>query len=142
MMSTHPSEIELAPARVVLAEDDAEFRSVVAAVLRKAGYEVIEAEDGERLVDLMADGFLMEEGPGSYDLVISDVRMPGWTGLEVLRSLRTAGDRTPMLLITAFGDDRVHEEARRLGAVATLDKPFDLATLRAATLNALKARAA
>ncbi len=130
------------PARVILAEDDKALRDVLAAVLRKAGYEVVEAADGTRLVDLMADELLQRDHLDAYDLIISDVRMPGWTGLEVLRSLRAAGDRTPVLLITAFGDSGLHQEAFRLGVTSMLDKPFDLATFRARAQAALRSRAA
>ena len=129
-------------ARVILAEDDKALRDVLAAVLRKAGYEVVEAADGTRLVDLMADELLQRDHLDVYDLIISDVRMPRWTGLEVLRSLRAAGDRTPVLLITAFGDSGLHQEALRLGVTSMLDKPFDLATFRASAQAALRSRAA
>jgi CheY-like chemotaxis protein len=142
MTSELPAPARLSRARVLVADDDAELRLVIKSVLKKAGYSVTEAADGNRLVDLMADELLLRGGEHPFDLIISDVRMPGWTGLEVLRSLRAAGNRTPVVLITAFGDEKVHAEAASLGAATLLDKPFGLAELRAATLDAIQHRAA
>jgi len=65
------------------------------------------------------------------DLIVSDVRMPGWSGLDLLRFLRHRRSAIPVVLITAFGDRDTHERAARLGA-AVLDKPFALADLRRA----------
>jgi DNA-binding NtrC family response regulator len=71
------------------------------------------------------------------DLVISDERMPGMAGLEVLDALRRAGWPTPFILITGFGDQATHASARRLGASAVFDKPFDLDDLRKTVLQLL-----
>ena len=69
------------------------------------------------------------------DAIVSDVRMPGHSGLEMLAALRRAGWTTPVVLITAFGDRWVHDQARQLGAAAVLDKPFDIDALRAVLLS-------
>ena len=61
-----------------------------------------------------------------YDLIISDIRMPGVTGLEVLEGASQTDGFPPMILITAFGNEETHEQAERLGAVAFLDKPFEI----------------
>jgi DNA-binding NtrC family response regulator len=60
------------------------------------------------------------------ELVISDLRMPGITGLSVLGGLRDLELRIPFILITAFGDAGTHALAHQLGATAVLDKPFDM----------------
>jgi DNA-binding response OmpR family regulator len=62
--------------------------------------------------------------------------MPGPSGLEVLARLREEEWATPVLLISAFDDDATHAEARRLGAVGVLHKPFDLDDFRTAVANA------
>jgi DNA-binding NtrC family response regulator len=64
------------------------------------------------------------------DLIITDVRMHGVTGLEILAGLRENDWSTPVILMTAFGDAELHAEAMRLGALAVLDKPFELDALR------------
>lgn len=114
-------------ALVLLAEDDDELRSLLATVLRKDGHEVAEARTGVELLRALEAG----AGGGCLpDVVVSDVQMPGLTGLEVASALRLAASRVPIVLITAFGDDDAHGRARELGAIM-LDKPFDLGALRA-----------
>jgi DNA-binding response OmpR family regulator len=125
-----------APARVLVAEDDADMRELLASVLRKDGYDVIEARDGWQLLQYLATHTpAVDDSP--VDLVISDIRMPGKNGLDVLAGLRFADSSTPVILITGFGDLQTHLEARRLGATAVLDKPFDLDQLRSVVLNLL-----
>jgi len=63
--------------------------------------------------------------------------MPGLTGLDVLAILRCANRTTPVILITAFGDEATHAEGRELGAVAVLDKPFNVQELRTAVVGAM-----
>lgn len=125
---------ETRAARVLLAEDDREMRALLASALRRDGYEVIEAHSGFNLLEEM--GVLLQHGEAApVDLIISDQRMPGFLGLEILSGLRQAGWSLPFILITGFGDRETHEEARRLGATAVFDKPFDLDELRAAVLG-------
>jgi CheY-like chemotaxis protein len=131
----HAHEVmRLRPLRILLAEDDREMRRLITTSLSDEGFEVIEASDGKRLLDLIASQLLTPERD-PVDLVISDLRMPGPTGLEVLAGLRNDDWATPFILITAFGDEETHEEARRLGAVAVFDKPFDLDDLKTAIVN-------
>jgi two-component system response regulator (stage 0 sporulation protein F) len=113
--------------RILLAEDDGAMRAMLARVLRRAGLEVVEARNGSETLELLAYAF--EGCEGRFDLVISDVRMPGYDGLNVLASIRELPNRAPLILITAFGTAAAHATARRLGAFAMLDKPFELADL-------------
>ena len=120
--------------RILLAEVDGEMRSVLAAALRQDGYEVTEARDGRELLRYLASDHLDHDGQ-VFDLVISELRVPGRSGLEVLAGLRLSDRATPFILTTAFCDEECHEEARRLGAVAVFDKPFDLDDLRTVLCN-------
>lgn len=115
--------------RAVLAEDDPEMRALVRAVLQRDGYEVMEARNGPELAMLVRSEVLQPRMGLPADLIITDVVMPGRTGLDVLAWLRSCDWATPVVLVTAFGSAELHEEARRLGA-AVLDKPFDLEELR------------
>lgn len=117
-----------AKARVLVADDDREFRHLLSSELRQAGYAVTEVASGTDLLDQIASD-LIESAEPRFDLLVSDVRMPGWSGLEVLGGLRRAGLGLPVVLITAFGDRKTHRAAHQLGAVL-LDKPFDLADFR------------
>jgi CheY-like chemotaxis protein len=116
--------------RVLLAEDDREMRRLLASTLRKEHCEVLEAGNGLELAELIA----LERSPSNtgpaIDLIISDVRMPGRSGLEVLTVLRRNDRETPVILITAFGEPDTHAEAYRLGALAVFNKPFDIDDLR------------
>jgi len=117
---------------VILAEDDTEFRRLLASVLQQEGYEVVEAPDGLALLASLENTLTVRrERPDAF-LVVADVRMPGLSGLDVLAILRCATWRTPVILITAFGDEATHAEGQELGAVAVFDKPFDVDVLRAA----------
>jgi CheY-like chemotaxis protein len=115
---------------VLLAEDDRAMRALLASVLKRDGFEVLEARDGQELLEELGRALLRPVTERAMDLVISDVRMPRRSGLEVLLRLREADWATPVILITAFGGPATLEEARRLGAQAVFRKPFDLNALR------------
>jgi CheY-like chemotaxis protein len=124
---------------VLLADDDPEMRRMLARALRKWGYSVLEAHDGAHLAALLDTLVLRErDGPLQIDVVVSDVRMPGASGLQSLAHVRRAGGAVPMILMTAFGDPELHLEARQLGAAAVFDKPFDVDDLCTAILNVLE----
>lgn len=113
--------------RVLVAEDDREMRRLLVESLARDGYEVDSVANGLAFLARVEEGRV-------YDLVVSDVRMPGRTGLQVLADARARGWPSPVLLITAFGDDSTLDEAARLGAVALFSKPFDMDDLRTAVL--------
>jgi DNA-binding response OmpR family regulator len=127
------------PARLLLAEDDFELRELLACILRADGHEVVEARDGNELWDLLS-GQSSGEG-GAFALVVSDVRMPGLTAFDVLTKLQRAVAETPVILITAFGDQTTHLRALRLGASRVFDKPFDYDELRDAVQETLHQQA-
>lgn len=122
--------------RILVADDQTEMRTLIRKMLVRRGYEVVEASDGPDLVRVLIDGLTADESRAP-DLIITDVRMPGFTGLEVLARLRREQWDTPVILITAFGDAKLHSEAQRLGAAYVLDKPFELEELRNAVEAAL-----
>lgn len=116
------------PARVLLADDDDEFRSLIEHALRGAGYCVTICPDGLTLADHVGS-YVLEGAKDNFDLIVSDIRMPGLSGLQVLEGMNGWSGFPPMILMTAFGDEQVHAAAERLGAAAMLDKPFELETL-------------
>jgi two-component system response regulator (stage 0 sporulation protein F) len=123
--------------RVVVAEDDMEQRTLLTRALKKDGFIVIEVRSGTELVDFLA-GLMQPDGTiAGVDLIVSDIRMPGYTALDVLAGLRFALHTTPVILVTAFGDEATHRLALALGAIAVFDKPFDIDDLRMAVINAL-----
>lgn len=110
---------------VCVIEDDADLRSTIAATLRGEGYNVLEAADGARVIGQMAL-FPQRHGLSNVELIITDQRMPGATGLELLSYLRDSDWPVRVILMSAFLNDDVRVEARRLGAAAVLSKPLDL----------------
>ena len=109
--------------RVLLSEDDSEMRAYLAVALRSDGYDVTTCADGARLIEYL--GATRASGEGGFALVVSDIRMPGLSGLQVLERLQEWQSFPSVILITAFGDEKTHARARELGAKAVIDKPFD-----------------
>jgi two-component system response regulator MprA len=109
--------------RILVVDDEPAVRRALERALRLDSYDVELASDGREALDRLA------EGPA--DAVILDVMMPGLDGLEVCRRIRSAGDRTPILMLTARDaiDDRV--KGLDVGADDYLVKPFALRELQA-----------
>jgi len=125
---------------VLVAEDDPEMRRLVVEALRKDGHDVEEVPDGGRLLVLIAEAFHRDPSMSEIDVIVSDVRMPVCSGLELLEKLADARWQVPFVLMTAFGDEDTRRRAERVGALL-FDKPFTLDTLRAA-VRRLAGRAA
>ncbi len=117
-------------ARVLVAEDDVEMRRMVADALRKDGHTVVEEPDGGRMLVRIAAIYAFRRTADPFDLIVSDIRMPVCSGLDIVQGLREAHWKTPVILMTAFGDDETRARAERLGALL-FDKPFTLSALRA-----------
>ena len=79
--------------KVLIAEDDLDLRQLFSHVLTKNGYSVVGVSNGQEALDEMDKGF--------FDIIISDIMMPVMDGYELVRTLREAGDRIPVLMITA-----------------------------------------
>jgi DNA-binding response OmpR family regulator len=107
---------------VFLGEDDVELRALFAQALTRRGYDVSVAQDGRetlRHFSAVSRGDIPRP-----EVVVLDVRMPFYSGLELLQALQLAEWPIPVILMTGFGDERVHASARELGAFALLDKPL------------------
>jgi len=113
---------------VLVAEDDTEMRRLLVAVLARDGYRVSEATDAIELLTLMT-GWESGAEPLPH-VIVTDERLPGGSGLALLEAVRGRHLPIDVVLITAFGDEALHARARRHGALAVLDKPFDLDDLR------------
>jgi two-component system, response regulator, stage 0 sporulation protein F len=130
-----------APApRILLAEDTDEMRSVVAMRLRQQGYSVTECCNGAELIAELGDylgNVPVDARTRRFDLIISDIRMPGVFGTSVIEGAAEYRNFPPTILITAFGDEETHEKARQIGVSAVLDKPFDMNDLLGKVRDAL-----
>ena len=119
--------------RILIVDDDHGQRSLLETFLRAQGFRTQSAASGEAALQLLTeDGFAM---------MISDVRMPGMSGIETLRRVRQKHPHLPVLLVTAFADIRSAVTAMRDGAVNYLAKPIDLDELMASVRFALQSEA-
>jgi DNA-binding NtrC family response regulator len=120
--------------RVVLVVDDEEAqRKVLAGFLKKRGYEVLTAAGAADALDLAATH--------TVDLVLTDLRMPGGGGLELLRGLRSMNPEVPVIVMTAYGTVTSAVDAMKQGAADYLGKPVDLDELEMLVTRTLERRA-
>ena len=105
-------------ARILVAEDDTGVRLLVARALRLEGHDVVLAEDGEMAVDILA------EENGAFDLLLSDIRMPGMTGIELAHAAHATFPELPILLMTGYAE-QASMRSQFLGErMQLLVKPF------------------
>jgi DNA-binding response OmpR family regulator len=129
-------ETQPRPKRVFLAEDDDDMRSLIRIALERKGCEVVEARDGAQLINLLGKGINVDSLAPEHDVVVTDVRMPNFSGLGVLRTLRQADSSVPVILITADPDVAIRSDASEWGASALLTKPFEMEDLLSAVMSA------
>jgi len=119
-------------ARILFIDDDAAGRQMAVYNLRKAGHVVDEAEDGRRGFEVFDEA--------SHELVVTDVRMPGMSGVEVTRKLHERAPECPVLVITAYADVETAVEAIKAGAYDFVQKPFSRDQLQLVVERALQHR--
>jgi DNA-binding NtrC family response regulator len=116
------------PPRILIVDDDPGQRSLLNSFLTSQGFVTAVVDSGERALEALRTG--------NFSMMISDVRMPGLSGLDTLRKARQEHIMVPVLLVTAFTDVRDAVAAMRDGAVNYLAKPIDLDELLASVQNA------
>src|SRR5438046_2657737 len=115
--------------RILIVDDDAGQRSLLDSFPKSQGFDTVPVASGERALEVLRGG--------GFNVMISDVRMPGISGLETLRRARQQHAVLPVLLVTAYADIREAVGAMRDGAVNYLTKPIDLDALLASVQGAL-----
>ncbi|MEZ4320299.1 MAG: response regulator [Myxococcota bacterium] len=132
MNPIEPTDVSEAPRRrsVLLAEDDPQLRGLMSAALRRAGAEVLSFPDGIALANQLDRAVL--GGDPLPDLVITDLAMPGMSGMRVVSALRRNRWPIPVLVVTAYADSEMRHAAKVLGSVTVLEKPIELEALCAA----------
>ena len=111
----------LSSARILVADDEPNLRRVLTAILRREGYDVVQAADGAEAIDLMAD---------PVDVVITDLKMPRVDGMEVLRHASANLPHVTVIMITAFGTVDNAVAAVKAGAFDYIEKPFEQEQIR------------
>lgn len=117
--------------KIWIAENDDEFRDLVALVLRRRDLDVQEFASGRQILDATAS-------EGLPDVLVTDHHMPELNGLDAVEQLRQSGAGIPVVLVTAFADSGVKERAARLGVVV-VEKPCDVYNLRQVILDQVPA---
>ncbi len=109
-------------ARILIIDDDEEMRSLLKDFLEEDGFETDSAGNG-------VDAFQKVDAE-PFDIIITDIRMPGLTGLDILPVLRRLRPEASIIVITAFGGEEVYDKSRERGADAYLEKPIQFSKLR------------
>jgi len=122
--------------RILVVDDEPSIRTVVRRMLEKAGYEVLEAENGETAIEAINTG----ENQLVLDAVICDLRMPKINGLEAMAYFRRAYPHVPLIVLTGYPDTELAVSCLREGVVDYLVKPVDGERLRAAVGKAMEQR--
>jgi DNA-binding NtrC family response regulator len=131
---TNPEQSAARTGRILVADDEEGVRTFLAETLERAGHEVTQVADGAAALACA------REEP--FDLVLTDLRMPGADGMAVVRAVRTEQPDVEVIVLTAFGDVATAVEAMKLGAYDYLEKPVSgPAAIRALVAGALERRA-
>ena len=108
---------------ILLAEDDLDVQAALTEFLELSGYHVVAVSNGSDMLDALAN--CAASGQREADLIITDVRMPGFNGLSIAEELRADGWKQPIIVISAFGDEVIRERIRRLDQCEFFAKPLD-----------------
>src|SRR5215210_1359669 len=110
----------MAMAKILVADDEQNLRRVLVAMLKRDGHDVVQAASGLEAIERLAD----------VDVVITDLRMPGADGMEVLRTASKNHPQVPVIMITAYGSVGQAVEAIKAGAFDYIEKPFEQEAIR------------
>lgn len=115
---------------ILIVDDEQSMRDFLAIMFRKEGYNVVTAEDGKQA--------LLAVERDLYDLVITDIKMPGIDGLEVLRTVKRLSPATFVIVITAYSSTEDAVSAMKQGALDYITKPFEIETIKLVIKKALE----
>ncbi len=121
---------------VLVVDDEPDVRKVVRMTLEKSGYDVVEAEDGEKAIEEIKKG----EHSLLLNLIITDIRMPNMNGIDVINYYRKEWPSVPVMVLTGFPDLDMAIVMLQHGVVDYLVKPVGAEKLRASVTQALEQR--
>ncbi|QKG85750.1 response regulator [Kroppenstedtia pulmonis] len=121
--------MSLSDKKVLVVDDQYGIRVLLKEVFFRDGFQVYQAANGKTALDM-----IRKEKP---DLILLDMKMPGMDGLELLRQLHREGHNPKVIMMTAYGELDMVEEASELGALAHFTKPFDIEELRSEVIRQL-----
>jgi two-component system response regulator PilR (NtrC family) len=118
--------------RILVVDDELSMRDFLSIMLKKEGHEVVAAENGSSALKVIQNEI--------FDLLISDIKMPGVDGLEVLKTVKEVSPETVVIMITAFATTGTAIEAMKLGAYDYITKPFKVDEIRMIIQKAIEKR--
>ena len=122
--------------RILVMDDEPDIRKIVRMTLEKAGYQVLEAEDGDKAIQILNTG----ENRMMLDVIICDIRMPKINGVEAIAYFRKEYPRVPLIVLTGFPDTEMATSFLRQGVVDYLVKPVEGEKLKASVAKAMEQR--
>lgn len=115
--------------KLLIVDDQFGIRVLLNEVFEKDGYKTMQASNGKQALKLVAD-----EEP---DLILLDMKIPGMDGLEILREIKKMNVSSEVIMMTAYGELEMINEAMQLGALTHFAKPFDIDEVRQEVKNYL-----
>jgi two-component system, chemotaxis family, chemotaxis protein CheY len=122
--------------RVLVVDDEPSVRTIVRLLLEKAGYDVLEAADGEAAIEALNAG----ENRLVLDVVICDIRMPKINGIQAIEYFQREYPHVPVIVLTAYPETKMAVSFMRSGVTDYLVKPVDAQKLRGAVERAMEQR--
>jgi two-component system chemotaxis response regulator CheY len=122
--------------RVLVVDDEDSIRSVLRMMLTQAGYDVEEADDGGKAVEVLNSG----DNPLMLDAIICDIRMPRINGVEAITYFRAQYPSLPVIVLTGYHDEPLASSLRRQGVVDFLEKPAEREQILASVAQAIAGR--
>ncbi|MFQ5834980.1 MAG: sigma-54-dependent transcriptional regulator [bacterium] len=116
--------------KILVVDDEVKMRRVLQMILQKEGYEIVTTRDGREALQKVEEE--------SFDLVLTDMKMPGLSGLDLLKRIRESDEEIPVIMITAYGTVETAVKAMKEGAHDYLLKPFEKDEMKIIVANALK----
>lgn len=116
----------MAPKHILVAEDEQHMRHTLSLILKKAGYSVSKAGDGYEALKMIVDS---RNGARPVDLLLTDIQMPGLTGMELIAQLDQLNISLPILVITGYGEEDTVIELKHVAYAEYIEKPFKAETL-------------
>lgn len=126
------------PGRVLIVDDEPNIRKILRLALTKVGHDVVEADSGEKAIEVLE----ADDNPLMMDLILCDLRMPHFNGMETIAYFRSRYPSVPVIVLTGYPDDRIAASLLQQGVADYLVKPVPKVELLASVAAAMESRIA
>lgn len=118
IMNNEVAEAAERGTKIMVVDDQAGIRMLLEEVFKKEGYSILTASNGNQALEIIEEN--------NVDLVLLDMKIPGMSGLEILKKIKQVRPDLKVMVMTAYGESDIVKEALRNGAMSHFSKPFDL----------------